>query len=153
MPNFHTPERGWRHGGQAASSRRVPVEEEARNWVQTMQAMMPKTVTYRRHSDGVEVEWKPQITRSFCQANSCKSLQVLQTLLGGMLGNHGRKSAADMLPSWRRKRWSPKSKRSQGYEAERASCGSFTCRPRQNTCLLHRSALSMSRQMAFGQHA
>ncbi|CAE7584728.1 Gcfc2 [Symbiodinium sp. KB8] len=40
------------------------LEEEARNWVQTMQAMMPKTVTYRRHSDGVEVEWKPQITRS-----------------------------------------------------------------------------------------
>ena len=31
-----------------------------------------------------------------------------------VLGNHGRKSAADMLPSWRRKRWSPKRKRSQG---------------------------------------
>ena len=90
------------------------LEEEARNWVQTMQAMMPKTVTYRRHSDGVEVEWKPQITRSLCQANSCKSLQVLQTWLSGMLGNHGRKSAADMLPSWRRKRWGPKRKRSQG---------------------------------------
>ena len=61
-------------------------EEEARNWVQTMQAMMPKTVTYRRHSDGMEVEWKPQITRSLCQANSCKSFQVLQTWLSGMLG-------------------------------------------------------------------
>ena len=60
------------------------LEEEARNWAQTMQAMMPKTVTYRRHSDGVEVEWKPQITRSLCQANSCKSLQVLQTWLSGM---------------------------------------------------------------------
>ena len=90
------------------------LEEEARNWVQTMQAMMPKTVTYRRHSGGVEVEWKPQITRSLCQAISCKSLQVLQTWLSGMLGNHGRKSAADMLPSWRRKRWGPKRKRSQG---------------------------------------
>ncbi|CAE7942748.1 LRRC45, partial [Symbiodinium necroappetens] len=87
------------------------LEEEARNWVQTMQAMMPKTVTYRRHSDGVEVEWKPQITRPLCQASSCKSLQVLQTWLSGMLGNHGRKSAADMLPSWRRKRWCPKRKR------------------------------------------
>ncbi|OLQ11014.1 hypothetical protein AK812_SmicGene5225 [Symbiodinium microadriaticum] len=94
------------------------LEEEARNWVQTMQAMMPKTVTYRRHSDGVEVEWKPQITRSLCQANSCKSLQVLQTWLSGMLGNHGRKSAADMLPSWRRKRWGPKRKRTLGFDPE-----------------------------------
>ena len=90
------------------------LEEEARHWVQTLQAIMPKTVTCRRHSDGVEVEWKPQITRSLCQANSCKSLQVLQTWLSGTLGNDGRKSAADMLPSWRHKRWGPKRKRSQG---------------------------------------
>eukprot|EP00439_Symbiodinium_sp_Y106_P063725 s1018_g9.t3 len=62
------------------------LEEEARRWVQTMQAIMPKTVTCRRHSDGVEVEWKPQITRSLCQANSCKSLQVLQTCLSGNAG-------------------------------------------------------------------